>query len=207
MEHPLWFFSEFSGSLESPLFYRLGNKKQLEGWEGRVLYSLCCLHFSTQAMLKNSQRMEGHFNMMFIEVRLHLNVFNIWSIFSFLFIGRAVTTRTLNNCLQKSVLLQIINILLMCNLWQRVIWHILVDQKNGDRMIKQLLLNSVTPNYHDILLNLVQWLLIISGHMLYLTTTWCLLPILQCWIPWVWKGNSSWCKHFKIYLYIILYLF
>jgi len=31
---------------------------------------------------------------------------------------------------------------------------------------KTIIINSVTPNYHDILLNLVQWWLIISGHML-----------------------------------------
>ena len=32
---------------------------------------------------------------------------------------------------------------------QRVIWHNLVDQKNGDRMIKQLL-NSVIAKYRDL---------------------------------------------------------
>ena len=178
MEHPLWFFSEFSGSLESSLFYRLGNKKQLEGWEGRVLYSLCCLHFSSQAMLKNSQRMEGHF-LMFIEVSLHLNVFNIWSIFSFLFIGREVTIRTLNDCLQISVSLQIINYY-----WT---W------------LPQIIIIFCSTLSNDCLLFQIQ--------MLYLTTTWYLLPILQCWIPWVWKGSSSWCTHFRTYLCIILYLF
>ena len=80
-------------------------------------------------------------------------------IVSFHFIGRELTTWPANNCLQISVLLQIIFCscvieMLLCENGGSVPragreWFAIVDQKNGDRMIKQLL-NSVIAKYCDL---------------------------------------------------------
>ena len=91
---------------------------------------------------------------------LQIMIITIWCIFSFLFIGRELTTWPENNCLQISVLLQIIfcscviEAMLSCenggSVSPRVIWHnYLVHQKNGDQMIKQWL-NSVIAKYRDL---------------------------------------------------------
>ena len=84
-------------------------------------------------------------------------------IFSFLFIGRELTTWPASNCLQISVFLQIIfcscvikTMLLskMADRFPELAWSdltYLVDQENRDRMIKQLLnLRSVISKYRDL---------------------------------------------------------
>ena len=87
-------------------------------------------------------------------------LFIIRCIFSFLFISRELTTWPANNCLQISILLQIIfcscviETTLLCRNWRfpeqaesdLTYW---VDQKNGDRMTKQQSLNSVIAKYRD----------------------------------------------------------
>jgi len=81
-------------------------------------------------------------------------------IFSFHFIGRELTTWPANTCLQISVLLQIIfcpcviETTLLCENSGSVPragreWFDIVDQNNGDRMMKQLL-NSVIAKYCDL---------------------------------------------------------
>ena len=75
-------------------------------------------------------------------------------IFSFLFIGWKLTTWPANNCLQISVLLQLIfcSCAKMADRFPQQAESdltYLVDQKNGDRLIRQLL-NSVIAKYRDL---------------------------------------------------------
>ena len=93
-------------------------------------------------------------------VKMRIRSIIIRYIFSFVFIGRKPTTWPANNCLQISVLLQImfcscaIETTISCengrSLPRPVIeWFDNFDQKNSDRMIKQLL-NSVIAKYRDL---------------------------------------------------------